>query len=154
VRPLHRPLFAWHHRDGFHPHQIEHEIVATGRRAVTVGHTFFDHKAAAQTFFHRSGQGDAAMVGLRCTTGDQCGGPFFKRIGRQEFQLACFVTAWEKTQHVIPFDPDARPFAAGASGGQGLAKAWRQLQRRWVFCVNTAWETGQVHGAVLPLKIN
>jgi len=144
-----------HQGDVFHAEQVEHEVVARGIGFVGAGHALFNHKLAAQAFYDSGGQGDAAVVGLRGTAGDQGVGALGQRVGGQKLQLAGFVAAREQTQHVVALDPNIGAHTTGAARGQGFGKARRVVNGRGRVGVVAAGEAGQIHeGSWWGQKIN
>jgi len=93
---------------------MEHELVAAGLEVIAAGHALFDNEAALQPLLDRSGQRDAAVVGLRRPHGHQGVATLGQGIGHQEFQLAGLVAAGEEAQLIIALDPHLRAHAAGA----------------------------------------
>ena len=87
---------------------MEQKVVAGRLHAITVGHTFFNHKVAGQTFFAGGSQRQATMVGLDSATGNQGIGAFGISICDKKFQLAGFVATACKTKHIVSFYPNVR----------------------------------------------
>ena len=121
---------ARHDRYRLHPQQAKQEMVAAGILLETMGNPLLDHEAAFQAFLDRCGQGDAAMVGLRCATGNECVGALRQCVGHQKLQLAGLVAAGEKSQHVVAFDPDVGTSSPRRQGCQCLREARQKFQRR------------------------
>jgi len=109
VHRLHHVGPARDHLDPVDAHQAVQEVVAARLGLVASGHPLFQDKTALEPFPDRSGQRQAAVVGLHGSARDEKIRPFFQGIGRHELQLADLVAAGGKPQLVVALDEEVRP---------------------------------------------
>ena len=95
---------AGHNGDALHAEELEQEVVAGSFGAVAAGHAFFENEVAVEAFMHGPGKGEAAVVGLHGTAGDDGIGTLGEGVGNAEVELAGLVAAGAAGKKVVTLD--------------------------------------------------